>query len=180
MAVPSEPDQLQRQAAETLASDLGIPIEQAMAGLAFQGRAMAVLDDVDRALGDASGDSWFDWSDGRGRLKIGVTVRVDSGQVDAAMRILRNAGLSDHAEVVKVVWSTRELEAAQERANALLESLGDVPWSTGRDPEANCVTIDVPDELTAEQLNVVEAAIRACGVSVRVATGAGWARLAGE
>ena len=71
---------------------------------------------------------------------------------------------------MKVVWSATELAAAQERANEQLKALGHVPWSTGRDVSANSIMIEVPDDLTAEQLNTVEAAVCAAGVAVQVRT----------
>jgi len=48
------------------------------------------------------------------------------------------------------------------------------PLSTARDPSANSVVIDVSDQLTAEQLLVVEAVLSAAGVSVRVTTDGAW------
>lgn len=91
---------------------------------------------------------------------------------------MQSAELFDRADLVKVVWSTQELEAAQERANGQLEALAGAPWSTARDPKANSIVIVVPDDLTAEQLKIVEDAVRAAGVSVLVEAGAGWVQLA--
>jgi hypothetical protein len=84
---------------------------------------------------------------------------------------LQNADLLDRADVVKVIWSTPELEAAKQRADEQLAALTVVPVATARDQEANSVVIEVPDDVTAGQLRVVEAA----GVSVQVTPGASWA-----
>jgi hypothetical protein len=170
-----EDDEVARTAAEALASHTAMTIDQALQAIAFQGTAHDVIDRIEDILGDASGDVWFDWSDGRGRLKIGVTTRAKSSTIGSVMSLLQSAELTDRADLVRVVWSTRELEAGQERADERLKALGLVPWYTGRDPEANSIVVEVPDDLTAEQLKVVEAAVRATGVSVLVTTGAGWA-----
>jgi hypothetical protein len=55
----------------------------------------------------------------------------------------------------------------------VLESLP-LPRGTGLQVSANLITIHVRDDLDAEQLKVVEAAVRAAGVSVRVLMDAGW------
>ena len=100
------------RAAESLAADTGMSIEHALDGIAFQDRAMGVLDDLEHALGEASGDIWIDWSDGRGRLKVGITTRAAPATVEAVSRILENTPLRGRADVVKVVWTTRELEVS--------------------------------------------------------------------
>lgn len=150
-------------------------IEQALEAHAFQGRAQQVIEGIERALGGASGDLWFDWSDGHGRLKIGVTTRAPSSTTESVRTILQTAGLLDRADLVKVVWSTQELEAGQERANERLKGMTGRPWSTWRDPETNSTVIQVPDDLSADELKVVESAVRTAGVSVLVVTGASWA-----
>lgn len=173
-------DAVNRRAAESLASRTGMAIEQALEGIAFQVAAQEVFDDVEQAVGEASGGIWFDWSGGRGRVKIAVTTRIQSSKIDAATRILQNAGLVDRADFVKVVWSMRELAAGQERAEKLLEPLARViPVSAGIDPSTNSVVIDVPEDLSAEQLKIVEPAVRSASVSVRVATGAELVQAAG-
>ncbi len=170
---------MHRMAAESLASDSGMTIEDALEDIAFQGRAHDVLDAVEETLGAASGDEWFDWSTGRMRLKIGVTTRAESCTLDAVRRFLEGAGILDRVDFVKVVWSATELAAAQERANEQLKALGHVPWLTARDVSANSIVIEVPDDLTAEQLSTAEAAVRAAGVAVQVRTGAGWVQVTG-
>jgi hypothetical protein len=174
-----EPDEIQRIAAKSLAADTGMTIEQALEALAFQDAAMEVVDDVERALGEASGDLWFDWCATGGRLKVAVTMRAEASQIDAARAILESVGRADRSDFVSVIWSTSELEHAQARADRVLDRLGPLPWSTGRDPAANSIAIDVPDELTIEQLKVLEAAISAAAVSVHAHVGPGWGRLAG-
>lgn len=165
-------------AESVVASEPGITIDQAIEGLAFQGRANDVIEAIEGALGDASGDVWFYWSDGQNRLGIGVITRADSSRIDRVTSILQSAELFGRADLVKVVWSTQELQAAQERANGQLEALTGAPWTTARDPSANSIVIVVPDDLTAEQLKIVEDAVRAAGVSVLVETGASWPQLA--
>jgi hypothetical protein len=173
--MPEAYDSVQRFAAESVASREGISIEQALEGIEVQGKAKRLIEGVEETLGDASGGVWFDWTDGRCRLTVGVTTRAERAKVENARRIVEEAGLQDRVTFVNVVWSTRQLEEAQERAEKLLETLEGVPWSSGRDPSSNAIRIDVPDDLTAEQLTVVEAAIGAARVGVQVATGADWA-----
>jgi len=171
-----------QMAAEALALSEGMPIETALESIAFQDEASAVIDAIERELGDASGDLWFDWSDNRGRsdyrgrLKIAVTTRCDPARIQAVRGILEQAGLSQRCDIVTVVWSAAELAAAQQRAREVLEPLiGTAPFMAYLDASTNSVGIGVPGDLTAEQLKVVEAAVRAATVSVRVETGAGYA-----
>jgi hypothetical protein len=159
-------------AAKSLASRTGMSIQQALSGLEFQHASSEIMDDLEAAIGEASGDIWFDWSDRRGRLKIPVAGSSDppSGpNVDAAKRILSSRGLLDRADFVRVRWSMGDLMAGQERAWDVLEPLALVGRiSAGIDPPTNSVVIDTADDMTAEQHEVVDAAIRAAGVSVRV------------
>lgn len=130
-------DPVERMAAEALAANTGMSTEAALNGIAFQNAATRVMDDLDQALGDASADVWFDWSDGHGRLKIGITTRVETATIDAVRTIVETAGLIDRTDFVKVVWNTQELEAAQERAWKVLEpAFPHKPLMAARDPEA--------------------------------------------
>lgn len=168
---PSREDEgLQRIAAEELSGRTGMSFEDAWATLEFQDAAMEVLSDVERALGQSSGEVWFG-DDGR-RITVGVagTTTPPSGpQVEAAKRILSARGLLDRADFVTVRWTFAELNAGQERAWELLEPLAHVtnvsPWI---EPSTNSVVIETTDDLSAEQLATVEEAVRAAGVSVRV------------
>lgn len=172
----AEDPSVERMAAESIVRGEGLTIEQALDALAIRRAAHELIDRVEKVLGNASGDEWLEYSDGRCRLKVGVTTRVPAGRLEALNGVLSRSAIANDVDVVKVVWSTYELEAAQERADEVLDPLwGSIPLSTGRDPSANCVVIDVSDELTAEQLQVVESAVRAARVSVRVTTGGAWA-----
>jgi len=170
----SEDDAVHRMAATSLAAETGMSFEHALDAISFQDAAGEVLDQIDEALGEASGDQWFDWSDGRGRLKIGVTTRADPSAQQRVERILKSANLRERADLVPVVWSINELQAAQERAWEQLERLTGVPVGSGLDPSANAVELNVPQDLTVEQLRVVEAAVRAAAVSVQVKPDASW------
>ena len=109
-------------------------------------------------------------------MEIGITTRAEPARIEAARRILHDAGLVDRTDFVKVVWSTHELEAAQERAWAVLSAgFPDKPLGAARDPETNSVELYVTEELTAHELNAVQAAVRAAGVSVRVEPAASYA-----
>jgi hypothetical protein len=147
-------------------------IEQALECLAFQDAASSITDDLEQALGESSGAIWFEWSDHHGRLKVPIAggPSPPSGPaVDAAKAILQAHGLLDRVDFIHVESSMSELIAGQERAWTVLEPLARVSRiSTGIDPSTNSVVIDTADDLNAEQLELVQHAVRAAGVSVRV------------
>jgi hypothetical protein len=142
----------------------------AWATLELQDAAMEVLDEVERVLGQSSGEIWFG-DDGR-RIKVGVagTTTPPSGpHVEAAKRILSARGLLDHADFVSVRWTSAELKIGQQRAWELLGPLAHVTnVSTSIEPSTNSVVINTTDDMNAEQLATVDEAVRAAGVLVRV------------
>jgi hypothetical protein len=131
---------------------------------------MGVLGEVERVLGECSGEIWFG-DDGR-RIKVGVagTTTPPSGpQVEAAKGILSVRGLLDHADFVAVRWTFADLKAGQQRAWELLEPLAHVTnVSTWIDPSTNSVVIETTDDLNTEQLATVDEAVRVAGVSVQL------------
>jgi hypothetical protein len=163
---------VQQLAARSMAADTGMTFEQALEALAFHDAASEVLDDLESAVGESSGDMWFDWSDHQGRLKLAVAGTADppSGpNVDEAKRILLERGLLDRVDFVRIGWSMSELIAGQKRADKTLRPLWHATNVSGWiDPSTNSVVIETANDLGREHLEIVEAAVRAAGVTVRV------------
>ena len=162
-----EPD-VEDVAAESLVRSSGMTMDQAKEALRFQSAAHRVLDDVEGALGTDLGGVWFD----HGRLKIGVVSDSDppSGPgVETAKQILLALGLLDRVDFIRARWTLEQLTSAQEHAWEVLEPLAVVTQIMTRvDVSKNSLVIETADDLTEEQLQTVEAAVGAAGVSVRV------------
>ena len=107
-----EDEAVARLAAEAIAEETGVTIEQALDAAEFQDAAMDLVDRIEEVLGDRSGDVWFYYSASHCRLKVGVTTRVEPAQLETLRGFLSRSGITSRVDMVKVVWSTSELEAA--------------------------------------------------------------------
>jgi hypothetical protein len=136
--------------------------------LLFQDAGQRLIGELASVLDDAYGDAWFDWSGAEGRLKVAITTRADPAAFAAAQHIANEAKLAARVDFVRVVWSARELAAAQNRVAAAFDPAPAALMAISVDPAINAVKIQVSDELDAGQLDMVEAAIQAAAVSVRV------------
>jgi hypothetical protein len=175
--LPDDEREIEDVAAESLADYTGMTAEQAREGLRFQSAIQLVLDEVESALGTDIGGMWFDWSDHRGRFKIAVASATDppvGPRVEAAKKILAAGDVLERTDFIAVRWSLEQLLEAQRCVFKVLEPLARLhKVMTSVSESENLLVIRTADDLTTEQVEVVEAGVRASAVSVRVAPSLG-------
>jgi streptogrisin C len=102
-------------AVTTLASDVGISVDEARRRIGWQDPAIAMADELRTSLGEGFGGLWFDVADG-GRVKIGI---AEAASVNAAESSIRRWGLTSVTDMIQVKHSLAQLE----RDSAWLASL---------------------------------------------------------
>lgn len=167
---PGQEDRaLQRLAAESLARDSGISLQEAEQRLKLQDEAAVALDGVDALLGESFAGTWFADRD-RGRLKIGVVDGRPGRENVAQVRArLAERGVAGQSDFVAVRSTLKELEAAQQDPSGSLAALvADGKVSIGIKPSDNAVAIKAIEGLTPAEEGVLAAAAAASPVKVTV------------
>ncbi|MFJ4919147.1 S1 family peptidase [Streptomyces sp. NPDC088725] len=108
--------------------DLGLTKSQAEVRLAAEKTATSIAGKARRAAGSTYGGSWFDPADSR------LTVAVTSDQQADAVR-------ATGADVQRVTYSAKQLDAAKNRIDALDAPAGVSSWHV--DPRTNQVVVNV-------------------------------------
>jgi hypothetical protein len=137
----------------------------AMSRLELQGRAGDIVGQMRHALGSHFGNVWFD--NATGRYEVGVV--GGTTQSAAALPYLESQGITAQTDLVAVRFSASELEAAQERLTAKLESqLPAGTFATGINSEDNSVVIRLANNISEPQLVAARAAASIESVAIEI------------
>jgi hypothetical protein len=136
--------------------------------LTFQHNAHQLRDELERVLADGYGDVWLDWSGDAGRMKVAVTTRCDPSVIAAAEQLIDNSPISERVDLVRVIWSARELTEGKERLVAALNPAVKSVSLIGVDPTLNSVVLWASNDSCQADSDALGLAIHAATVTVQV------------
>lgn len=166
-------------AVTTLASDLGIPIEEAQYRIGWQEPAIQLGEELYEALGEQFGGLWIDEAGG-GRVKVGI-VGGEPSPAAQALTLIEQRSLGPVSDIVPVQFSYAQLERDSAwLTTAIGEEAGTGPrLSSEMHVSGNRIVLLVPEDvaLTAAQEAVVEQAEQQLGPRLAIETWSGSGQL---
>lgn len=141
-----------------------VPRERARSILQAQKRGYDLGDVLERRLGADYAGIWFDNVNGRYKIPL-----VGGRGGATAEQAIADRRMRDEADVVPAEYTLAELTAAQAQVTtALRDLLSEQLVSTGIDPKANRLALEVSEDATAEQRRRVDAVAATAGPQVSV------------